>query len=133
MTLCDVSDGGTTIELFARVSLSSSSSTSTSSIFPSSISSSSNPLILLLLPLSSSPPSIVSSSADDSSVSGGNVFVVVGVLAQEPVEEASEVIESSALGLRRDSPMPEEEVEREERSAVADEGRTMSPTFSMLD
>lgn len=64
-------------------------------------------------------------------MSGAKVFVVVGVLAHDV--PASEVIESSALGLRNDSPMPDEELDREERSAVADEGRTMSPTFSMLD
>lgn len=116
----DVSVGdGTTIEFFTRFSVEITLTPSSLSLSSSSSSS---------LP---SPPSIVSSSADDSSISGGNVFVVVGVLAQDV--PASEVIESSALGLRRDSPMPDEEVEREESSAVADDGRTMSPTFSMLD
>lgn len=74
-------------------------------------------------------PSAVSSSTDDSSISGGNVFAVVGVLAQDVL--ASEVIDISALGLRRDSPMPDDEVDREESSAVAEDGRTISPTFSM--
>lgn len=44
------------------------------------------------------------------------MFVVVGVLAHD--------VPAS---------MPDDEVDSEERSAVADDGRTMSPTFSMLD
>lgn len=84
--------------------------------------SATNSSVLSVPPLSpsssSSPPPIVSSSAD-SSISGANVFVAVGVLAHDDVVPAS---------------MPDdEEVEREESSAVADDGRTMSPTFSMLD
>lgn len=61
-------------------------------------------------------PSAVSSSTDDSSISGGNVFAVVGVLAQDVLAS-----------------MPDDEVDREESSAVAEDGRTISPTFSMLD